>query len=295
MTRRTLLLAAALSAGLAPGELVAQGQTWALVVGIDDYLYLDGVEGGDLLGAENDARAFVEYLTRGLQVPEEQILVLIGGDATGRGIRGGIKNWLAERAGPDDRVYFFYSGHGSQVLDLDRDEEDGLDETLSPVDALPLSPENDIVDDEIDQMLANLAAGEIVVILDSCSAGTATKVPGVTGRPRRLQRPLVRPKGLGTDSRGSGFVEGDSGRIIELAASAPDQTALDAEFVGGDGTVTYGGAFTTYLLQSLWAAVDSTTLAGALAGARSAMSAGSFEQRPQFSGPGTAAVKIRRR
>ena len=183
----------------------------------------------------------------------------------------------------------------AQVLDQNGDEEDGLDETLSPADALPLSPENDLVDDEIDAMLSSLAAAEIIVILDSCSSGTATKVVGLQGRPRRLLRPLARPKGLGTDSRGSGFVDRGRGRIVELAASGPNQTALDAAFLDGDGNVSfYGGAFTTHLLAELWAAVDSTTLQSVLDGARAAMSAGRFEQEPQFSGSRSAPVKVRR-
>ncbi len=296
MTPCRFLLAVTLT-GLLPLQVQAQSEarTWALVVGIDDYIHLDGVEGGDLLGAENDARGFVDYLTRGLGVPEEQILLLTGADATVQEIRRGIKNWLGDRTRAGDRVYFFYSGHGSQVLDRDGDEEDGLDETLSPADARPLSPENDLVDDELDAMLENLAAGEIIIILDSCSSGTATKVPGRPGRPRRLQCPLAKPKGLGTDSRGWGFVDRGQGRIIELAASAPDQTALDAEFVDEDGNVTYRGAFTKYLLEALWAAVDSTTLQSVLAGTRSAMREGRFEQEPQFSGSASAPVKIRRR
>jgi hypothetical protein len=286
---RTLLL---------PGPVQAQGvqaRTWALVVGIDDYIHLDGVSGGDLLGAEHDARAFFDYLTRGLGVPGEQVMLLTGSDATAAGIRRAVKGWLGERAGPGDRVYFFYSGHGSQVLDEDGDEEDGLDETLSPADALPLSSENDLVDDEINAMLGDLLAAEIIVILDSCSSGTATKVPGVDTRPRRLQRPLERPKGLGVDSRGSGFVDGSPGRIVELAASAPHQTALDAAFLDEHGNVAhYGGAFTTHLLAELWAAEDATTLRSALLRARAVMRERDFLQEPQFSGSETVPVRIRR-
>ena len=289
-----LMLAAGLLA-LLPMQAQAQARTWALVVGIDDYIHLDGVEGGDLLGAENDVAGFVDYLTRGLSVPEEQILVLTGRDATAAAVRRGLKSWLGERATAGDRVYFFYSGHGSQVLDQNGDEEDGLDETLAPADALPRSPENDLVDDEIDAMLTSLDAAEIIVILDSCSSGTATKVVGREGRPRRLLRPLARPKGLGTDSRGSGFVDRGRGRIVELAASAPNQTALDAAFLDDDGNVSfYGGAFTTHLLEQLWAAVDSSSLQSVLDGAREAMREDHFEQEPQFSGSRSAPVKIRR-
>jgi hypothetical protein len=295
MTRPPTLAFLALLLALSPAWASAQARTWAVVVGIDDYTYLDGVEGGDLLGAENDARAFVDYLTGGLTIPPEQIRLLTGGDATSKNIRTALSGWLRHRTQPGDRVYFFYSGHGSQALDENGDEEDGLDETISPVDALPYSPSNDLVDDEIDQMLTALAASEIIVILDSCSSGTATKVAGHEGRPRRLERPIRRPKGLATDSRGSGFVDRERGRIVELAASAPHQTALDAVFFDDEGNVDfYGGAFTTHLLRELWTSLDSTSLRDVLEDTRAVMAGERFQQNPQFSGSLTAPVKIRR-
>jgi metacaspase-1 len=42
--------------------------------------------------------------------------------------------WLVADAQPNDSFFFHFSGHGSQVLDLDGDEEDGFDETILPVD-----------------------------------------------------------------------------------------------------------------------------------------------------------------
>ena len=296
-TAATLALAALLWAPATPAW--GQGQSWAVVVGIDDYTYLHGVEGGDLLGAEYDARGFTDYLLQGQGLPEENVLLLLGADATGTAIRAGLAEWLPARVGPGDRVYVFYSGHGSQILDNSGDEDDGMDETISPVDALPLSPRNDIVDDEIDELLSGLEAAEVVVILDSCSPGTATKVPGLEGRPRRLSRPVQRPKAVGEDRYGSGLVDG-SGRegtrkVVELAASAPYQTALDAVFLDEEGEVDfYGGAFTTHLLQRLWAADDTTSLARVLEQTREDMQEGRFQQVPQFSGPGTAPVKARR-
>ena len=295
MTRPSALAFLALLLALSPAGASAQARTWAVVVGIDDYTYLEGVEGGDLLGAENDAHAFVDYLTAGLDVPAEQIHLLTGADATSKNIRTALSGWLHDRSQAGDRVYFFYSGHGSPVLDQNGDEEDGLDETISPVDALPRSPSNDLVDDEIDQMLTAVVASEIIVILDSCSSGTATKVAGHEGRPRRLERPIRRPKGLATDSRGSGFVDRGRGRIVELAASAPHETALDAVFFDEEGNVDfYGGAFTTHLLRELWASLDSATLRDVLSDTGAAMEMERFQQSPQFSGSRSAPVKIRR-
>ena len=42
---------------------------------------------------------------------------------------------LVARIGQDDIVVFHYSGHGSQMTDLEGDEPDGLDETIVPYDS----------------------------------------------------------------------------------------------------------------------------------------------------------------
>lgn len=42
--------------------------------------------------------------------------------------------WLVSGAARGDSLFFHYSGHGGSVPDDDGDEEDGMDETLVPVD-----------------------------------------------------------------------------------------------------------------------------------------------------------------
>jgi hypothetical protein len=42
--------------------------------------------------------------------------------------------WLVQGAQPNDSLFFHFSGHGGQTEDLDGDEDDGLDETIYPVD-----------------------------------------------------------------------------------------------------------------------------------------------------------------
>ena len=42
---------------------------------------------------------------------------------------------LVDRTQPGDLVVVHYSGHGSQVVDLEKDEPDGLDETIVPDDS----------------------------------------------------------------------------------------------------------------------------------------------------------------
>ena len=79
-----------------------------------------------------------------------------------------------------------YSGHGSQVPDLEGDEPDGLDETIVPHDSGRADPETgigpanrDITDDEIYERLRKLSAktDAITLIFDSCHSGTISRDP----------------------------------------------------------------------------------------------------------------------
>jgi hypothetical protein len=51
---------------------------------------------------------------------------------TARNIKRGFE-WLLDGAQRGDKLFFHYSGHGTQVEDVHGDEEDGFDEALCPV------------------------------------------------------------------------------------------------------------------------------------------------------------------
>ena len=42
--------------------------------------------------------------------------------------------WLVYNAQPGDSLVFQYAGHGDQIPDEDKDEDDGLDEVILPMD-----------------------------------------------------------------------------------------------------------------------------------------------------------------
>lgn len=65
---------------------------------------------------------------------------------------------------------FQYSGHGSQIRDLNGDEEDGLDEGLVPVD---YNTRGIIIDDKLNKIFMSFnPSTKIVVIVDACHSGT---------------------------------------------------------------------------------------------------------------------------
>ena len=264
---------------------------WALLIGISDYIHFDDVEGGDLPGAEHDARRIRDVLVLRDYVPEENVRLLLNREATRAAIEEGVTGWLAENARPGDNVTIFFAGHGSQMWDESGDEEDGLDETLAPADVLPTSTDNDISDDTFNEWLASLPTSNVVVILDNCNSGTGTRDVTPFSRGRLLARDIgqiERPAGaarraLGDRPDESGF-DATETRVLELAAAQPHQVAVDAFFPAtGRSEAFHGGAFTTYLVQQLWKAPTDATYEQVFEQASEALKRNRFQQDPYLS------------
>jgi len=85
-------------------------------------------------------------------------------------------HWLVQGAQPNDNLFFHFSGHGGQTEDLDGDEEDGLDETIYPVDHKQAGM---IVDDEMHLiMVKSLPPGcRLTAVFDCCHSGSALDLP----------------------------------------------------------------------------------------------------------------------
>jgi hypothetical protein len=263
---------------------------WALLVGISDYTHFADVEGGDLPGAEHDARRIRDVLVMKGYVPDANIRLLLNGDATRAAIEEAITGWLAESARPGDNVTIFFAGHGSQMWDESGDEDDGLDETIAPADVMATSTENDISDDTFNEWLSALPTDNVVVILDNCNSGTGTRdvTPFSRGRllardMSRVPRPTAARRALPGQQDDSGFDAGET-RVLELSAAQPHQVAVDAFFPATEGTEAFhGGAFTTYLVQQLWKADADASYEEVFRGAHEALKRNRFEQDPYLS------------
>jgi len=84
--------------------------------------------------------------------------------------------WLVHDARPGDVFFFSYSGHGSQETDPHGYEEDGLNETILPLDA---NTKGMITDDELNAILVrNLPSGcKLLAVIDACHSGTLLDLP----------------------------------------------------------------------------------------------------------------------
>ena len=285
-----VLLAVVPLMAFGPAERTA-GAHWAFIVGISDYINFDDVEGGDLPGAEHDARTIRDLLVSRYGFPEDNVRMLLNGDATRAAMEEGITEWLASRARPGDNIVIFFAGHGSQMWDEDGDEDDGLDETLAPADVDPRSTDFDISDDTFNEWLGMLPSDNVVVILDNCNSGTGTRDVTPFSRSRRLGRDIADVEAPATLSRRAlagqddetGFDAGRT-RVLELAAAQPHQAAVDAFFPAEDGAEPFhGGAFTTFLARQLWRAPADATYEEVFEDVHQALKRNRFQQDPHIS------------
>ncbi|KIP05261.1 hypothetical protein PHLGIDRAFT_36523 [Phlebiopsis gigantea 11061_1 CR5-6] len=110
------------------------GRKKALCIGINYYGMKE-----ELKGCINDAKDVASFLINHWGYKSQDIVVLSddASDPRQRPTRQNIidaMHWLVKDAHRHDSLFFHYSGHGSQVKDLDGDEVDGFDEVILPVD-----------------------------------------------------------------------------------------------------------------------------------------------------------------
>ncbi|HXG89229.1 MAG TPA: caspase family protein [Vicinamibacterales bacterium] len=150
-----------------------RGRIFGIFVGISDYAGDDN----DLEYTADDARALQDAMTRGVGLRPEDSVLLTDRAATVSRVRSAIQD-AARKAGPDDLVVFFFSGHGDQAAHdtTQAADPDGFDETLTFYD-------DDLTDDEMNSLLAGIR-GRVLLVLDSCFSGGFSK--DVISSPRRM-------------------------------------------------------------------------------------------------------------
>lgn len=213
----------------------------ALLIGINKY---KGVP--KLQGSLNDIATMKQILITRWGFDERHITLLTDEAATRAGMLAALEQFVHE-AGPDDTVYFHYSGHGSQVQDTNGDEkDDGLDETLVPQDGRT-GDVRDITDDELDALFARLRSKTAMIVLDSCHSGTATRSLDIRTRsiPKDTRTDLYRNAEAAVPKTRA-VVPVVTSRYVVMTGAASHQEALDGPVDG-----RYHGFFTYALSKSL--------------------------------------------
>jgi Caspase domain/Domain of unknown function (DUF4384) len=238
---------AAICTALAPGSWAASGEPGikrALLIGINNYAAVPGLK-----GSVNDVMTMREILIQRWGFSPERITMLIDEQASRDNMVAALERIVRE-SGPQDTVYIHYSGHGSQVEDLNGDEEDGLDETLVPQNGRTAGV-RDIVDDELDEMFAKFRTTNVLIVLDSCHSGTATRAFNIRARSvpqdKRIDLYKEAPKARA-------IVPRKESRFVVMSATSEKDEALDGPIQG-----RYHGFFSYALANALSAAPANAT------------------------------------
>ncbi len=258
---------------------------YGLLVGINNYHPQSEIS--SLNGCVNDIEAIKKYLKNAVETKNNAIKAknkkkneteekwelekwelekweliikeLTNQSATRQGIIDGFEQHLCN-ADSDDVVLFYYAGHGSYepVPEVFRHiEQDGKLETLVCYDSRTCDGKNnkvrDLADKELNYLIERVAEKDphILIILDSCHSGTATRDPAVverrthpsTQQPRDL-KDFIFPKEW-VNRR----VRDDYQRPRHIAISACRDFQTAKEHTDADGQPR--GAFSYFLTESL--------------------------------------------
>ena len=136
----------------------------AMCIGINAY------PAAPLAGCVADAAAWARSLTL---LGFDQPIMLTDGRATRSAILEALTRLLrTSRAG--DTVVLQYSGHGTQLNDLDGDEDDSYDEAICPYD---YATGAFIIDDDFAEVFAQIPdAVSVTCFFDCCHSGTNTRL-----------------------------------------------------------------------------------------------------------------------
>ena len=233
------------------------GRKLALLVGINDY-------SGDVLplaGCVNDVMLQKQLLIHRFGFNPKDIVTLTDEQATRQGILSTFEEHLIKQAKPGDNVVFHFSGHGGQVLDPDKDNPDGKNSTLIPIDFQSNSSGGeveDIMGHTLFLLMYALKTDNVTMVLDSCHSGGAKRgnfVVRSRGSSKKLQ---VSPKEIEYQRQWLKRLNLSPQEFIRLrrqniakgvviASAKREQLAVDASFDDFSA-----GAFSYLFTQYLW-------------------------------------------
>lgn len=238
---RKSVMGAALLLALSNAALAADK---ALIIGVGKYqLPNANLKGIDLdVGMASDMAVY-------MGIAPQNIHVVMDENATLANVKAQMQ-WLAKDVGAKDRVFFYFSGHGTQVPDQNGDEADGLDEAMVLHDIDGKSYNGLYIDDDFGVALKKIPSQNIVVMVDACHSGTGTKAWSSAGNSFNVNDGQVKflnlfnAKPRKTNTRDYGVSEKSTGEDNYLAiAAAQDNQQSIATNRGSLFTVAFRDAF----------------------------------------------------
>lgn len=185
--------------------------TYAVVVGVADYKILT-YRNGDLKYADSDAMQFSNFLKSisGGSVPAQNIILLRNEKATEANILQSMQ--IFQKAGPNDRIIFYFSGHG-------------LEKAFVPYDVKQGDAKSLLTHAEVKTAFKASRATTKLIIADACMSGSM----------KTKEAPVSAEKAV---------KEFDKLNVAMILSSRSKQTSMEM-------TRIKGGLFTFYLLNGL--------------------------------------------
>lgn len=143
----------------------------ALVIGVGEYKSLSALGPEPVNDAEELAKILVSANHCGY--PRDNVQVLINADANRSAITNGLKR-LAANARDSDTVIVYFSGHGAQ-----RVSGPDIGTYLCPPEFDSYRPrETGIESEELSDLLKQIPAERLLVLIDACHSGAAARLKG---------------------------------------------------------------------------------------------------------------------
>lgn len=199
-------------------------RTFAVVVGVSDYkLGLPGK--GDLEYSDDDARGFSALLQSqaGGNVPSENIRLLIDQNASHTRILQAMT--IFQQATPNDRIIFFFSGHGDSEMFL-------------PYDG---APGKELWHTTIKAAFRQSVAGTKLLLADACMSGSIT---------RKVYPQALHPADTSA-THSTASSHHSTSNVVVMLSSHYNQ-------VSQENRRLHQGAFTYYLIKGARGAADTS-------------------------------------
>lgn len=155
----------------------AMAEDRALLIGVGEYVLTQN----NLPGIDLDIN-IMKDVAQLMGFEKGQIKVLLNQEANLDNTKKTMEEWLVRGTTEQDRVLIYYSGHGTQIPDENGDEKDDeLDEALTMHDLKGATINGKkswagvLVDDTFHELLGQIKSKNVLVLVDACHSGTATK------------------------------------------------------------------------------------------------------------------------
>ena len=162
----------------------AHAEQKALLVGVGEYK----LPGKDLPGIDVDLLLVHESLEL-IGFKDHQIRTIANRQATYENIKKEFTGWLTKDTNSDDRIVFYFSGHGTRIFDNNGDEPDRADEVLMSYDTKIVKDSknrttlnNVVVDDDLAIWIENIPSENVYIFIDACNSGTVTRSTFLTNK-----------------------------------------------------------------------------------------------------------------